>query len=168
MRLQARLQEQIKNAISKWIEKVKSNPFAKRDNRWIPCLEDFCLDENPKIHGRFLLWGWGRQSGFNPQDYSWVIYDPRYPDRFQISWKRGNYDSIRELNIETGEDEEETVIEFPGWPEDCTQETDIEKQLEKAYVEMLNQLLQGKDIQISFQKSKDRLHVKTVETKKII
>lgn len=163
-----KLQEQIKNTISKWIEKVKSNPYAKKDNRWIPCLEEFCLDENPYIQGRFLLWGWGRQSGFSPQDYSWVIYDPRYPDRFQISWKRGNYDSSRELCIENGEDEEETVIQFPGWPEDCTQETDIEKQLEEVYQTILNQLLQGKDIQLSFQHSKDRLHVKTVETKKII
>ena len=163
-----RLQNRIKNALETWIKKVNDNPYAKKDNRWIPHIEEFFLDENPYIQGRFLVWGWGRQSGFNPQDYSWVIYDPKYPDRFQISWKHGNYDSVRELYLDTGEDAEETIIEFPGWPEDCTQETDIEKQLEEAYVEILNQLLQGKDIQLSFQKSKDRLHVKTVETKKII
>jgi hypothetical protein len=163
-----RLQNQIKNAISKWIERVKSNPFAKNDNRWIPCLEDFCLDKNPKIYERYLLWGWGRQTGFNPQDYSWVIYDPKYPDRFQISWKRGNYNNTIELCIKTGEDKKDTIIKFPAWPEDCEDKTDIENQLEKAYVEILNQLLLGKDVQISFQHSKNRLHVKTVQVKKII
>lgn len=174
MRLQVRLQERIKSALEKWIEKANGNSFAKDDNHWIPRLDDFCLDENPCIEGRFLLWGWGRKSGHNPQNYSWVIYDPKYPDRFQLSWKRGNYTSTRDLYIETGEDvpmwhdEKETVIEFPTWPEDCNRETDIEQQLEKAYIEILNQLLLGKDIQISFQKSKNKLHVKTVETKKII
>lgn len=169
-----RLQEKIKNAIEKWIKKANDNPFAKNDNRWIPKLEDFYLDKNPKIQGRFLLWGWGRQSGHSPQNYSWVIYDPQHPDRVQVSWKRGNYHSTRDIYLETGkdvpmlDDGKETLIEFPGWAEDCTRETDIEKQLEKAYIEILNQLLQGKDVQISFQKSKNRLHVKTVETKKII
>src|SRR5690606_14296194 len=104
---------------------------------------------SPKIQGRYLLWGWGRQSGHSPQNYSWVIYDPKYPDRFQISWKRGNYQSTRDIYLETGEtvpighDGTETVIKFPGWPEDCIQETDIEKQLEIAYIEILNQLLLG-------------------------
>lgn len=123
------IQNQIKNALGKWIEKVRNNPFAKHDNRWIPCLEDFQLDENPKIHGRFLLWGWGRQSGFSPQDYSWVIYDPQYPDRFQISWKRGNYTSTRDISLVTYEHIEYgfdkfgepiySLIEPDFWPEDC-------------------------------------------------
>ena len=60
--------------------------------------------------------------------------------------------------------------------EGCTNEytpdgevdTSLEQQLGKAYIEILNQLLLGKDVQISFQKSKNRLHVKTVEAKKII
>ena len=166
-----RLQEKIKSAVEKFCE-LDDNQFTKNDNRWLPKVEDFCLDENPKIQGRYLLWGWGRQSGRSPQNYSWVIYDPQHPDRVQVSWKRGNYHSTRDIYIETGEDvpmdERETLIEFPGWPEDCTRETDLEAQLEKAYIEILNQLLQGKDVQISFQKSKNRLHVKTVETKKII
>lgn len=168
-----RLQNQIKNAIEKWIEKVNDNSFTKNDNRWVPKLEDFCLDENPKTHGRYLLWGWGRQSGHSPQDYSWVIYDPQHPDRFQISWKRGNYQSTRDIYLETGEnvpmghDGTETIIEFPGWPEDCNRETDIEKQLEKAYIQILNQLLLGKDIQISFQKSKNKLHLKSITIQKI-
>lgn len=169
-----RLQNKIKNALEIWIKKVNDNSFTKNDNRWVPKLEDFCLDENPKTHGRYLLWGWGRKSGHNPQNYSWVIYDPVYPDRVQLNWKRGNYQSTRDIYLETGEDvpmwhdEKETVIEFPTWPEDCTRETDIEKQLEKAYQTILNQLLLGKDVQISFQHSKDRLHVKTVQVKKII
>ncbi|NLD16143.1 MAG: hypothetical protein GX666_01015, partial [Tissierellia bacterium] len=52
-----RLQNKIENAIKKWIEKVSDNSFAKDDNRWIPKVEDFCLDKNPCIQGRFLLWG---------------------------------------------------------------------------------------------------------------
>ncbi len=169
-----RLQNKIENAIKKWIENVSDNSFAKDDNRWIPRLEDFCLDRSPKIQGRYLLWGWGRQSGHNPQNYSWVIYDPAYPDRVQLSWKRGNYQSTRDIYLETGEDVlmlddgRETIIEFPGWPEDSNRETSIEEQLRDVYQTILNQLLLGKDIQISFQKSKNKLHVKTVETKKII
>src|SRR5690606_10504047 len=98
-----------------------------------------CLDRSPKIQGRYLFWGWGRKSGHSPQNYSWVIYDPAYPDRFQISWKRGNYQSTRDIYLETGEDVPirddgtETVIQFPAWPEDCTKRTTIEEQLENIY-----------------------------------
>jgi len=166
-----KLQEKIYLAVEKFCAEFPN------DKKW-PKVEDFCLDRSPKIQGRYLLWGWGRQSGSNPQNYSWVVYDPVYPDRFQISWKRGNYTSTRDISLVTHEDIDYGFDEFDEpidslirpnfWPEDCIQETDIEKQLEKAYIEMLNQLLQGKDIQISFQKSKNKLHVKIVETKKII
>ena len=125
-----RLQNEIKNALGIWIKKVNNNSFTKNDNRWVPKLEDFCLDENPKIQGRYLLWGWGRQSGHNPQNYSWVIYDPTYPDRFQISWKRGNYTSTRDISLVTYEDIDYGFDEFDEpiyslirpdfWPEDCT------------------------------------------------
>ncbi|NLY08414.1 MAG: hypothetical protein GXZ11_00725 [Tissierellia bacterium] len=172
------IQNRIKNALEVWLKKVNDNSFTKNDNRWVPHLEDFQLDGNPCIQGRFLLWGWGRKSGHSPQNYSWVIYDPKYPDRFQLSWKRGNYTSTRDISLVTHEDIDYRFDEFDEpidslirpdfWPEDCTKTTDIEEQLEKAYIEILNQLLLGKDIQLSFQKSKNKLHVKTVETKKII
>ena len=124
------IQNRIKNAIEKWIKKANDNPFAKNDNRWLPKVEDFCLDKNPKTQGRYLFWGWGRQSGHNPQNYSWVIYDPQHPDRFQISWKRGNYTSTRDISLVTHEDIDYgfdesgkpiySLIRPDFWPEDCS------------------------------------------------
>ena len=45
---------------------------------------------------------------------------------------------------------------------------DIEQQLKKHQPRIVEELEAGKDIQISYQKSKNRLHLKAVEVKRII
>lgn len=45
---------------------------------------------------------------------------------------------------------------------------DIEKQLQDHQPRIVEELQAGKDIQISYQKSKNRLHLKAVSTKKIV
>ncbi len=45
---------------------------------------------------------------------------------------------------------------------------DIKKQLQEHQPRIVEELAAGKDIQISYQKSKNRLHLKAVEVKKII
>ncbi len=45
---------------------------------------------------------------------------------------------------------------------------EIEQQLKDHQPRIVEELTAGKDIQISYQKSKNRLHLKAVEVKKII
>lgn len=47
-------------------------------------------------------------------------------------------------------------------------ELNIKKQLKKHQPRIVEELQAGKDIQISYQKSKNRLHLKAVEVKKIV
>lgn len=45
---------------------------------------------------------------------------------------------------------------------------EIKNQLEEHQQKIIEQLEKGKDVQISFQKSKKKLHAKTMEVNKII
>lgn len=44
---------------------------------------------------------------------------------------------------------------------------DIKRQLEKSQEKIITELEKGKDIQVSYQKSKNRLHIKAIEVKRI-
>lgn len=50
---------------------------------------------------------------------------------------------------------------------DQDQTQDIKKQLEVRKVEILEQLEKGEDIQISYQKSKNKLHVKKIKVERL-
>lgn len=96
------------------------------DKEWA-VYDNFEIEKSPVINGKFMMWGWGCQNGHNPQDYSWIIYDITQEDKFQVSWKKGNYTSVRDVDMEgksinypLGDDDDyiETTIDFPSWPEE--------------------------------------------------
>ena len=110
--------------------KVFCQSFQSKGH-WVPKVEHFQLDKNPRIKDSILMWGWGRESGMNPDNYSWVVYDPAFPNIVRVSWKRGNYWSERDIEIPSGKeiaygfDDDgpiRSIIRLKFWPEDVIEE----------------------------------------------